>query len=428
MLGGNFQAGKILCGNRQQFGGGRNRAAHAVQHALRRQAGKLRQLTRRCARRQRQNPLEHVDIKSRQRQRRPGRTGTDMEQHDPALALLPRRHQRRAVTQPRPAVVRQSGAGLGQNLLRHRHFIRHHQTVEGAGGREGRQLLRLVPGHGAAQQPSAGAQRHGNQGISAAGHARPGKAHQHAAIGNKFVHRIGIAAADLADIRQQQHGRMARNQFGYRAGLCFRERRQRPLQIIDIRQKRLLIFSGRGRDDARPALHPARIQQLHRACAILAANFQPRCLVADFQRHGDMALAARLANRENQRRIAQCFAIAADGGGHDFTPRSARCPNCRQLKTGAVAHRRQQSQRAGLRRENPHTPDLRQRITEFRGLAVINAVAQPENLRPCCEVGVRQAGRRRHAVAGPGHRLYFVRLPSGSARIQQSDGRIRIGL
>ena len=88
-----------------------------------------------------------------------------------------------------------------------------------------------------------------------------------------------------------------------------------------------------------------------------------------------MALAARLADRKDQRRIAQCFAIAADGGGHDFAPRSGRCPNFRQLKTGAVAHRRQQSQRAGLRRKNPHTTDLRQGIAEFRGLAVINAVA-----------------------------------------------------
>ena len=58
------------------------------------------------AARQRHQPAQHVDIESRQRQRRPARPGGDVEQHDPAFALRPGGDQRRAVGKPRPGCDR----------------------------------------------------------------------------------------------------------------------------------------------------------------------------------------------------------------------------------------------------------------------------------------------------------------------------------
>ena len=289
--------------------------AEPVQQRHRRQAGQSRQVACRRAGRQRQQALEHIHIQSRQRQRRPAGTGGNVKQYDPAIAVGLRGDQRRAVSQPRPAAIFQFGRRLGQYLPRHRDLGGNFQPVEGRQAAEGRQVLRRAPRHRTAQISPAGAQPHRHQLVAAAGHAFARKTDQHAALGDKLFHPRDISLRNLRHIGQHQHRYFFVEQRGDRTLGDLGIGRQRPFQIIDIRQQRLALAGGAFRHDAGAALGRTFIQQLHRARAVLAHDAQPRRGVAHFHRQRDMTTRFGFAAPEMQPGHRQCLAANANGAG-----------------------------------------------------------------------------------------------------------------
>ena len=65
------------------------------------------------------------------------------------------------------------------------------------------------------------------------------------------------------------------------------ERVERARQIIGRAEQRLRAVGGGAGDDADGAAAPALVEQLHGAGRALAGDFQPRDVVADFDRQID---------------------------------------------------------------------------------------------------------------------------------------------
>ena len=155
------------------------------QHAAQRAAG---------AGRQRRDPLQQLDERARQRQRRPGRVGGGVDQHQPALAALRAGDQRRAVGEPRPG----RGGQLRPRLRQH--LALHHDVALGhlRGRRAGRPRR---SSRAAAAGPRTACRRDCDRRAAAGpapvvvlgiGEPRAGKAQQHAA-GLDPVRRAGRA-------------------------------------------------------------------------------------------------------------------------------------------------------------------------------------------------------------------------------------------
>ena len=102
-------------------------------------------------------------------------------------------------------------------------------------------MLRLAPGHGAAQIAAADPQAHRHQSSVPLVVRGPAKRTRTPPLLTKLFTRRGIAAGDLADIGQEQHRNMLPDQLADVALCDFGERRQRPLQIINVGQKRLVV-------------------------------------------------------------------------------------------------------------------------------------------------------------------------------------------
>ena len=188
--------------------GRRRERAEAVEHAVRRHgfARRLRfePLGIHVRAGERDDALEHVDERARQRQVGPARIGGHMKQHDHALAAPRRGDQRRAVGERRPGAVGEPGVGLGQHLTRHRHVVRHRHGVERAFARERRELLRLLPRERAAERAPAAAQLHRNEIVVGGRKTRAREAHQHAALVDPFAEPLA-RLADIADVGKDQH-------------------------------------------------------------------------------------------------------------------------------------------------------------------------------------------------------------------------------
>ena len=224
---------KLRCLDRQHVALGPVQRAEAVERGERGQRRRTRHLAGMDAVGQHQYPPQHVDIETRQRQRRPGRARGDVEQHQPAIAAMLGRHQRRAVGKPRPGAVGEIDRRLGQHLARHRHVGRNAQAAEWTGIRKAREVLRLGPGERAAEIASADAQLHRQEVVDVARHVLPPDADEHAAVADEFRHRIGIG--DLADVRQHQHRDVLVQQALDIALVDVAVRTQRALEVEGIR-------------------------------------------------------------------------------------------------------------------------------------------------------------------------------------------------
>ena len=78
---------------------------------------------------------------------------------------------------------------IGEHLTVDRDFRRHRRAGKEARVLDRRQLLRCRPGQRAAERAAADAQRHGQQIVAAVLEARPGKAHEHAALASPIPRR-----------------------------------------------------------------------------------------------------------------------------------------------------------------------------------------------------------------------------------------------
>ena len=145
--------------NRRGTGGRRAKPTKTIQGF---QGGEgLIRLPRRHTGGKRHQPAQHIHEKPRKRQVRPFRLGGHVKQHNPPGAARLRRDQRRAICEPRPATLSQSGRRLSQNLPFNGDLGRRGQPSKGRMIRKGGQRLRLFPGQHAAQLAFTRAQRHG---------------------------------------------------------------------------------------------------------------------------------------------------------------------------------------------------------------------------------------------------------------------------
>ena len=114
----------------------------------------------------------------------------------------------------------------------------------------------------------------------------------------KLVARI---AGDVADVGEDHHRHMLidelRNRVADRAALGqphIGERRQRARQIVVGGEQRLRDVGGRAAHDADGAAAPALVEQLHRAGRAFRHDFEPRDVVADFDRQIELRLGSKL--------------------------------------------------------------------------------------------------------------------------------------
>ena len=105
-----------------------------------------------------------------------------MKQADQALAAMFAGDQWRAIFERGPALGRQHRVGFGQHLPVHRDVLGHGKAGERSIGREGGEVLWLLPGQTAAEAASAAAQLDRHQIVIGLRQPRAGEPHQHAAL------------------------------------------------------------------------------------------------------------------------------------------------------------------------------------------------------------------------------------------------------
>ena len=337
------------------------------------------------------DPSQHLDKTSRHRQVRPAHVGADMEQADHALAAMLAGDQRRAVFQRGPAPLRQRRIRFGQHLPVDGDVLRHGKARKRAVGREGCQVLRLFPGQAAAEAASAAAQFYRHQIVVALGQPRAGKAHQHAALLDPGIDAFANFRRQRADIGQHDHRQLLveelRDRLLRRAAIAephVGERRQRTGEIESRGQQRLRGIAGRSRDDADGAAAPALVEQLHRAGGALAGDFQPRDIVAQFDRKIERRLGLAVPRRKAVAGLADRRAFLVkrtDDAGGDAAALGAQ--HLHRHPGRGVFGRDQGQRRRGAARINCQNaiPDgLAQGFDELRSAPGIDAVGQPGDL------------------------------------------------
>ena len=386
----------------------------------------------RAAAGERDDALEHVDERAGDRQVRPARVGGDVKQHDEALAAPRRGHQRRAVGERRPGAVGQAGVRLGQHLPRHRHVVRHRHAVERAFARERRELLRLLPRERAAERASAAAQLHRNEIVVGRREPRAGEAHQHAAGVDPAREPLARLAGDVADIGEDQHRQVLREErahgFGRRAALGephVGERIERARQIIGRGEQRLRGVGGRAGDHADGAAAPALVEQLHHAGGALAADFEPRDVVADLDRQVERRFGLALAALEGERRLAERQALRIERAHHaDVIVARIGAQNLHGERTGRIVGGDQRMRRRDAAFDHgdglalQHLGEL---ADEFRALRDIDAVGEPQRLDRRRR-GDEARDRRQRLVAIDRVRLGLERAqphPCGARRLER---------
>ena len=180
---------------------------------------------------------KHVDEQTGQRQVRPIVVGRGVDQHDPTLAAARRGYQRRAVDQPRPSLVGQIQAWLGQHLPHDLDVLVHGQAGERAVRRERRQARRAIPGHDAAHDASAAAERNGQQGIAARlGEARSGEPQQEPALFDPAGEFLRPENVDRPRVDLNDHRELALEQRLDRPFAQLGVGGERALQVVELAQ------------------------------------------------------------------------------------------------------------------------------------------------------------------------------------------------
>ena len=151
------------------------------------------------------DPPQHLDEGAGHRQIGPAHIGADMKQGHDTLAAMFAGHQRRSIFQRGPAFRRQHRIRLGEHLAVDGDVLRHRQTGERSVGGKGGQVLRLFPGQAAAEAAAAAAQFHRHQIVIGLRQARPGKAHQHAALLDPGADTFADFGRQRSDVGQHHH-------------------------------------------------------------------------------------------------------------------------------------------------------------------------------------------------------------------------------
>ncbi len=358
-----------------------------------------------------------------------------MEQHQQPLAAALGGDQGRAVGERRPGATGKQCVWFCEHLLFHRHVIRHLHAFERARLREGGELLRLVPAQAAAEDAATAPQAYRHQAIVIAGEMRSGEAHQHAAVLDPLAQRPALAR-DIADVGEDQHGQMlveeALHRFVGRHRLGdadVGEGGERALEIIGSAEQRHGAVGVGAGDDADGAAAPALVEQLHRASGSLADDFQPRHVVADFDRQVDGGLRLSGTGLEGEGRLAErqalqidCFDDAVGGLAGLGTQHFHRQRAGRIVGVGECGGRWQTTRHD---REPMLAEHALEAGDELAALAGIDAVRQPDHL----DIGrlfeealyQRQRGA---AVDAVGLRLEFLHLhPRGIGHLQRDVAR-----
>ena len=197
------------------------------------------------------------------------------------------------------------------------------EARERAVGGERGQMLRLFPGQAAAEAAAAAAQLDRHQIVIGLRETGTGEAHQHAALIDPGVEALADFRRQRADIGQHDHRQLLieelRDHLLRRAAVAephVGERRQRAGEIEGRGQQRLRGVAGRARDDADRAPPPALVEQLHGAGGALAGDFQPRDVVAQFDRQIERGFGLAVLRPERVTRLADRRALGVDRAHH----------------------------------------------------------------------------------------------------------------
>ncbi len=285
-------------------------------------------------------------------------------------------------------------------------------------------MLRLGPGHRAAEIASARAQLDRHQIAGALRHAPARKADQNPAIGDEFRDALVIGAGDLADVGQHQHRDMLVQRVADRARGDIGIGRQCPRQIIQARQQRLLVLRiGRGHQ---PDLAPLGrgVEQAHRTGRIGIGDDQAFALIAQFQRHLQRRLRHGAAGREVECGGGQRLAMGAQRLDAAVARAVAAGPDHRQLESlGAVVFGLQgQRHLPGGVAVERDIAELGQRLRRLRRVVMVDPVAEPQDLR-LGDLGLGQRLDGAGAIGRPGLRHQFAGAARGLAGVEQADLR-----
>ena len=213
-----------------------------------------------------------------------------MEQHHPSLAASRGADQRGAVFQPGPDLRLWPGCGVSQNLSAYGHIGRRRQTAKRAGVFKGRKWLRRTPGEGTAKRPPAPAKGRWQQPVGILFQSRPGEADKRSAALDPRFDCFERSFNEPANIRQNQNGGVALEQFGDRrsdvAALRrhhFSIGRKRTLDIVERGEERLRQLTRFAGDHANAPPMRACIEQMYGAGGSFIRNFNSGDLVSDFQ-------------------------------------------------------------------------------------------------------------------------------------------------
>ena len=336
-----------------------------------------------------------------------------MHQDQPAVAAPRRRHQRRAVGQPRPAPFGQLQGRLRQYLAAHRHLVRHLQAVERAVAAKRRQALWLAPAHGAAERPAPAAQGHRGQVVGGLGQVGSGEA-QHGAAGlEPSGHRLALGGVGQVVVGQHQHRNFALDQLGDTAAADLAERVQRPVEVMQFVQQRLHAVERAGGDQTHRTAPPAVVDEHDRAGGALALDGEPREVVAKLRRQHQPGARVGLAGGKDQRLVGQHAAVDGNRAQPVFGAfLGRRRPGRAQRRDGqvvALVFRRPQQDRQPLRRVGDELQGAqtlqplgqRHERGPLLQVLVVEAVAQPHDVDRGREIQLLEGGQRRPAVGGP---------------------------
>ncbi len=254
----------------------------------------------------------HFDEQARDGQVRPVRVGGNMEKDQRSRAPLCRRDKRRAVCEPGPNLsLSRHGGRVCQHLPRNGDVLWYDKPPEWRALLEGSRRLRRRPGHGSAERAPAFAQWRREKRIAPLLKPWPREADQHASLLHERAKPLRHIAREASDIAENDDRRRGLDKVGCGLikvcclglrDLC--KRRQRPLEIVGWREKRLSLVRALACDEPdAPPLRPP-IEEIHAGRRGLAHNFKPRHLVSKLK--GEI--------QRNLRSLLRAFDIEGNSG------------------------------------------------------------------------------------------------------------------
>jgi hypothetical protein len=282
-------AGDLAC---RQAGRGLQRRGQqpvAIQRFGRRQDGVVGD---RChARRQCDEPAQHVHEQAGQRQIGPVGIGGDVEQHDASRPPGSLGDQRSAVGQRRPGVGTKVSRRFREHLAVDLHLLRNGQASERRAGAELRHARRLRPGQRPAELTVTPQQLDRHQRIRLAdrllGGARACEADQQPAMLHPLGQRVAIGPVGQWPVGKDQHRDLALQQRGEIGFADLGVRRQRAAKVKQrTGEWRIGSRQVTGEDSHRPP-PPALIEQHHGCSAWRPLQHESAQPVAQLGRQRD---------------------------------------------------------------------------------------------------------------------------------------------